>query len=296
MIELEKFGELEGHEHPIYSLSASQKEHILFSGGGEGAVVEWSLKTMKPIKIMFKTKASIYSLHCPKTLPLLISGDREGKISIFHFIEQKLIFQEKLSSSPIFGMISFNNHLYFISEDGFLRILDLHAFQIISEIKISEQALRCISINEEDEMIYVSGKDHKIHHYSIKENRVLRSEEQHTLPVFSLQYDAKNKQLLSGSRDAQIKVWRIDNTINIPAHMYAVNDLLLIPDTDYFVSASMDKSIKVWNAKSLELLAIADQYKNNGHHKSVNALAYIPYQNLILSASDDRMIHVWKLK
>lgn len=294
MAVLEPYGILEGHEHPIYALCASQKEHIIFSGGGEGAIVEWSLKTMKPIKIMFKTKASIYSIHCPKTLPLLISGDREGKISIFHFVEQKLLYQQRLTELGIFGMISFGERLYFTSEDGFLRIFDLNALKIIEEIPISDQALRCICLNEEDQMIYVSGKDNRVHHFSIAENRVIRSEEEHTLPVFSLNYDAVNKQILSGARDAQIKVWRMNETINLPAHMYAVNNIQLIPEKNYFVSASMDKSIKVWEATSLELLAIADPFKNEGHLKSVNTLCYTPYEQLLVSAGDDRIIKVWK--
>jgi centriolar protein POC1 len=294
-MKFELHGVLEGHEHPIYALSASSKEHILFSGGGEGAVVEWSLKTMKPIKIMYKTRASIYSIHCPKALPLLVSGDREGKISIFNFIDQKLVYQEKLAGAGIFGMLSHQHKLYFVSEDGYLRCFDLERLSLEMELKISEQALRCISINVEDEMMYLSGKDLKIHHYSINENRVVRSEEQHSLPVFSLEYDSENKQLLSGARDAQIKVWRITETINLAAHMFAVNKILSIPEHDIFISASMDKSIKMWDAKSLDLLSIADPLKNQGHHKSVNTLCYTPYEQLVASAGDDRMIKVWRL-
>jgi WD40 repeat protein len=296
MAKLALHGVLEGHEHPIYALCSSSKEHILFSGGGEGAVVEWSLKTMKPIKIMFKTRASIYSIHCPNTLPLLVSGDKEGKISIFNFVDQQLVYQKQVSNAGIFGMLSIGNLLYFTSEDGSLRALDLTSFELCLEQAISEQALRCITYNADDEMIYVSGKDLKIHHYSIKEKRVIRAEEEHTLPVFSLTYDAVNKQLLSGARDAQIKAWRISDTINLAAHMFAVNNIQLIPSHNLFASASMDKSIKLWDATNLQLKAVADLTKNNGHHKSVNTLCYTPYENLLASAGDDRVIKVWRIE
>jgi centriolar protein POC1 len=294
-MKFELHGVLEGHEHPIYALSSSSKEHILFSGGGEGAVVEWSLKTMKPIKIMYKTRASIYSIHCPKALPLLVSGDREGKISVFNFIEQKLVYQEKLATAAIFSVLSHQHKLYFVSEDGYLRCFDLEHMSLEMELKISEQALRCVSLNIDDEMLYISGKELKIFHYSIKENRVIRSEEQHTLPVFALEYDSVNKQLLSGARDAQIKVWRMTETINLAAHMFAVNKILSIPEHAVFISASMDKSIKMWDAKNLNLLAMADPTKNQGHHKSVNTLCFTPYEQLFASGGDDRMIKVWRL-
>lgn len=286
---------LEGHEHPIYALCSSSKEHILFSGGGEGAVVEWSLKTNLPIKIMYKTRASIYSLHCPKALPLLVSGDREGKISIFSFTEQKLIFQERLTELGIFGMLSIEHLLYFTSEDGTLRALDLNTFELVLEHCISDLALRCITYNAKEGILYLSGKDLKIHYYSIAEKRVIRSEEQHTLPVFALAYDDVNNQLLSGARDAQIKVWKKNEPINLAAHMFAVNNIQVIPSLNVFVSASMDKSLKLWDATNLDLLAIADP-TNQGHHKSVNTLCFTPYENSLASAGDDRMIRVWEIE
>lgn len=292
---LKKVATLEGHEHPIYSLCISQKPHILFSGGGEGAVVEWSLKNMSPIKVMYKTKASIYSLICPKTLPLLVSGDRAGQISVFDFVEQKLIFQKKLTEKPIFGMYAIESLLYFISEDGMLRIFDLIALKITQEIQISTESLRSIAYDSIQHKICIGAKDNRIYYYSIPENRVTGSDEEHTLPVFSLAYDEQRNQVYSGSRDAQVKVWKEGQSINIAAHMYAVNNILAIPDLPYFVTASMDKSIKIWNADSLDLLAIGDAQRNAGHQKSVNTLAYTSFENYLISAGDDRMIMVWQL-
>lgn len=291
---LSKVANLEGHEHPIYALCISQKSHILFSGGGEGAVVEWSLKNLSPIKVMFKTRASIYALHCPTSLPLLISGDRLGQISVFNFIEQKLVFQKQLTAQPIFGLCTIEHLLYFTSEDGKLRIFDLEKLEIVSEISISDQALRSITYDDND-TIYLGSKDNRIYHYSIKNERIIKSYEEHTLPVFSLCYDLVKNRLLSGSRDAQLKVWNEGIAHNIPAHMYAINSIVNIPDKSLYVTSSMDKSIKVWDANTYDLLAIGDSNRNDGHLKSVNALAYTSFENYLVSAGDDRMIMVWNL-
>lgn len=286
---------LEGHEHPIYALCSTSKEHIIFSGGGEGAIVEWSLKTLQPLKIMFKTRASIYTIHCPNALPLLVSGDREGKISVFHFVDQKLIFQQALSSKAIFGMLSIEHLLYFVSEDGYLRVFDLNTLSIVSEHQISESALRCISYNEAEQLLYIGSKDNTIYAFSIINNNIKYKMQEHTLPVFSLAYDTSNKQLLSGSRDAQIKIWSTTEVQNLPAHMFAVNNIQYIESLGIFASASMDKSIKLWDAQTFRLLGLADPQVNNGHHKSVNTLCYTPFENTLVSAGDDKLIKVWKL-
>ncbi len=296
MTTIKKVATLVGHEHPIYALAISQKKHILFSGGGEGAVVEWSLKTMAPIKIMYKTKASIYCIHCPESLPLLISGDRAGQISIFNFEKQELVYQQKLSEQAIFGITAINDVLYFVSEDGYLRTFDLTEHTLLSEHYISPQGLRCITYNPNTKYLYIGSKDNSIYTFSIDTKSIIKREEVHELPVFSIEYDTKNNQLISGSRDAQLRVDNFEVANKIPAHYYAINDIQLVPSKNIIVTASMDKSIKVWDDQTYALLAIADVAKNEGHTKSVNRLAYTDFENYLISCSDDRLILIWQME
>jgi centriolar protein POC1 len=50
---VEKTAELTGHSNPIFTLELSQKPGILFTGGNDKGLVEWSLKTNAFIKVMF---------------------------------------------------------------------------------------------------------------------------------------------------------------------------------------------------------------------------------------------------
>lgn len=57
---------------------------------------------------------------------------------------------------------------------------------------------------------------------------------------------------MSAGRDAHMKFWDSENYTlleNIVAHMYAINFLSFKDDGKYLVTCSMDKSIKVWDAK-----------------------------------------------
>lgn len=285
-----------GHEHPIYALSISQKNHILFSGGGEAAVVEWSLKRMEHIKVLFKTSGSIYNLLSTEHYPYLLSADKNGQLSIFDFEQQKLVFQKQVAAEAIFAMAQLGSVLYYVSQDGYLRSFDLEKFTLIEQVKISDQALRSVCIDKLSNNIYVAGKDLLIYQLSLSNLKVINTYAGHTLPIFTLAYDNINGQLLSGARDAQVKSWTPLKEENIAAHMFAVNDISLMNESNYFATASMDKSIKIWDKKSHELKAIADPQKNTGHNKSVNRLAYTSFENYLISCSDDRMIRVWELK
>lgn len=294
MIELELVKILEGHEHPVYALSNSQKEHIIFSGGGESAVVEWSLKTMSPIKVMFKSAGSIYFLHSPIEFPYLISGDRAGVLSVFDFISQKLIYQKQISKSAIFNIKNIADKLFISTEEGVLILFDINNLKKIDELKLSMLSLRTISLN--NEQIFVAGKDLNIYQINAQTFSLEKSWQAHEMPIFSSVYDRINHQLITGARDAQIKFWFSESNNDLAAHYFAVNDLQINNDERYLISASMDKSIKVWDLESRDLLAIADQLKNVGHTKSVNRLAISKFEDYIVSASDDKNLMVWKIK
>ena len=91
MITVEKTAELTGHSNPIFTLELSQKPGILFTGGNDKGVVEWSLKTNSFIKVMFPVPASVYAIHCPAGFPLMFTGLRTGDVPVFDFIQQKVV-------------------------------------------------------------------------------------------------------------------------------------------------------------------------------------------------------------
>ncbi|MFT7151210.1 MAG: WD40 repeat protein, partial [Nonlabens sp.] len=62
------------------------------------------------------------------------------------------------------------------------------------------------------------------------------------------------------------------------------------------VTCSMDKSIKVWDAETFQLLKVIDKARHAGHGTSINKVLWTNFNNLLLSASDDRSISTWDIK
>ncbi|MEO6851313.1 MAG: hypothetical protein ABI203_10785 [Mucilaginibacter sp.] len=83
---VEKTAELNGHGNPIFTLELSQKPGILFTGGNDKGLVEWSLENQAFIKVLFPVNASIYAIHGPVGRPLLFVGLRSGDVPVFDFI------------------------------------------------------------------------------------------------------------------------------------------------------------------------------------------------------------------
>jgi WD repeat-containing protein 61 len=58
----------------------------------------------------------------------------------------------------------------------------------------------------------------------------------------------------------------------------------------------MDKSIKIWDANTLQLLKVIDKARHAGHGTSVNKLWWSGHRQQLVSASDDRSISVWEIE
>jgi WD40 repeat protein len=294
---VQKTAELTGHSNPIFTLALSQKPGILFTGGNDKGLVEWSLNNNSFIKVMFPVPTSIYAIHCPNGYPLMFAGLRSGEILVFDFIQQKITHRLRHHIKPIFDIKSSvkKNELLVASEDGTVSVWSLNTLELVHSVTVSNDTVRCITINPEENRVAFGCRDNRIVVYDLDDYALIKALIGHTMAVFSLQYSPNGEYLVSGSRDAQVKIW--DNKTygliqNIPAHLFAVNHIAFHPLLPYFATASMDKSIKIWDAEEFKLRKIISREKGyDSHVLSINKLAW--NGNQLLSVSDDKKIICW---
>ncbi|RYY34254.1 MAG: WD40 repeat domain-containing protein, partial [Sphingobacteriaceae bacterium] len=80
-----------------------------------------------------------------------------------------------------------------------------------------------------------------------------------------------------------------------PAHLFAVNHIAFHPSLPYFATASMDKSIKIWDAQNFKLRKIISREKGiPGHVLSINKLVWNG-DNQLISVSDDKRVIIWNI-
>ncbi len=295
---VEKIAELTGHSNPLFALALSQKPGILFSGGNDKGVVEWSLKTNSFIKVMFPVATSVYAIHCPENFPYLIAGLRSGQVLVFDFIQQKVIKSLNHHRKAVFDIksVSHKKELLISSEDGTVSIWSLEALEMIHSLNVSHDTVRCISISPYYD-IALGCRDNSIAIYDAEEYAFIEKITNHTMAVFAVQYSPDGKYLVSGARDAQLKIWNAQTyevIQNIAAHMFAVNHIAFHPTQPYFATASMDKSIKIWGADDFKLYKVISREKGyDSHLLSINKIVWDG--DKLISLSDDKRIIIWQI-
>lgn len=296
----EKKTELIGHGNPVFTLELSQKPGILFTGGNDKGLVEWSLKNNSFIKVLFPVAASVYAIHCPVGLPYLFAGLRSGDVAVFNFSAQQSLPLLKHHQKPVFDIksIARKKELLVASEDGTVSVWSMDNLVLLHTIKVSDDTVRCIGISPDEKRVAFGCRNNQAMIYDLEDYSLIKTINAHTMPVFALQYSPGGHYLLSGGRDAQVKIWdalSYELLYNIPAHLFAVNSIAFHPFLPYFATASMDKSIKIWGADDFKLYkAISREKGYESHALSVNKIVWDG--DHLISVSDDKKIIIWDIK
>ncbi len=296
---VKKIHTLGGHPDCVYTLQASGDAQHFFSADGKGLVVRWNLAQPDEGELIARLPNSVYALHYLKDTDQLIAAQNYSGIHLLDWEKKKELASLQISDAAIFDIQSVGNDLWVAGGDGFLTIVDLKEWRIKKRIPISEKSVRAMAVNSNGSEVAIAFSDCSIRIFSTEDYSLKHEFVAHTNSVFTLSYMPNSHYLISGGRDAKLRVWDAANGYQpveeIAAHLFAINHLVFSPDENYFATASMDKSVKLWDTHALKLLKVIDKGRHAGHGTSVNKLLWTSYQNQLISASDDRSISVWEI-
>jgi WD40 repeat protein len=297
-VQIKRLHALTGHKDAVYTLEGGGDPARFFSGAGDGMVVGWNLTAPEHGELIARLPNSVYALHYLPAAETLVAGHNYEGIHLLDWKNKKELASLKVGPAAIFDIRSLGDKLLLACGDGTVIQVDLRTLTVDKRVAASGKSARTIAINPATGEVAVGFSDHWIRVYD--EHLSLKAEwVAHKNSVFTLRYSPDWKQLLSGSRDARLKIWDVDagykSAGEVVAHMYAINHIEFSPDGKHFVTCSMDKSIKVWDAQAFRLLKVIDKARHAGHGTSVNKLLWTQHDNQLLSASDDRSISVWQI-
>lgn len=138
--------------------------------------------------------------------------------------------------------------------------------------------------------LYTGGEDWCVREWSIHSGRKLRSLEGHTGPVLCLAASPE-RVLYSGSWDCTVREWRLaDGSVRhtYSGHGGPVRAVVVSPDATRLLSASDDRSVRVWDTVARRPVFILV-----GHTAPVTCLCLLGTR--ALSGSVDGDVRVWSL-
>jgi len=299
-IQVNKLHTLTGHNDCIYALKEGADPRYFYTGAGDGMVVEWDLDHPKDGVLLARLPHSVYALEVDPKRNFLIVGHNYEGIQVIDLEERVESWNLKLSSAAIFDLKVFGDELFVATGDGVLIVVDMQMRAVKRQVKLSSKSIRVLAVAPEKKHLALGFSDHSIQVLDLAADAVpIARMEGHSNSVFALGYSPDEKTLVSGGRDANLKFWNTADYLleeNVVAHLYAINYLSFREDGNYLVTCSMDKSLKIWDSTSRNLLKVIDKARNAGHGTSINKVFWSTYSGVIVSVSDDRSVAIWQIE
>ncbi len=297
---IQKIAELKGHNAAVYALAEADSPRYIFSASGEGWLVRWDLDAPDLGKLIARVEGNIFSICYLAEQQLMLLGDMHGGM---HWVELNAPDQQRNIAhhrNGVFAIKQVGGNILSAGGKGMLTKWSIAQKRPLESLQLSHESLRTIAYSPARNELAIGASDHAI--YFLDATTLAQRSSipmAHDNSVFTVQYHPDGQHLLSGGRDAQLKVWDLKTHTCVQqesAHWYTINSIAFHPEGHLFATASRDKTIKIWDAKTFQLLKVLETIRDDGHINSVNALLWTGHRNLLVSGSDDRSLKVWELQ
>ena len=285
-----------GHRDSIFCL-AKMDDHRFFSAGSDGMVILWDLFRPNEGEVIAKVGGSIYALSFDENNHMLYIGENHEGIHKVDMSQKKEAGFVRTGNYQLYDIRISNDMIWVAAGSGELLVFNA-SFHLINRRQLTSDRLRSLAFNNGE--VAIGASDNRI---KIMEKASFTPKTEltgHQNSIFSLCYHPSGKYLISGGRDSKLLVWDTSDGYklreSIAAHLYTINHIVFSGNGKYFVTCSMDRSIKLWNAYNFKLLKVLDRHRHAGHGNSINKLLWMEYQDLLVSCSDDRIVAVWDIK
>lgn len=297
-LQVQKIAQLTGHNASVFTLSQDIDPQYFLSAAGDGWVVRWDLENPDLGKLIAQVDTQIFSLLNLPDQNQLVVGNMNGGVHWIDLASPNATKNIAHHQKGVFGIIKVNKDVITIGGEGKLTRWSATEARSLESLYLSNQSLRSaafsalrneIAIGASDNNIYLLNAD------SLTINKIITNA--HDNSVFTVKYSPDGRYLLSGGRDAQLKIWSAEHDFHLvtsqPAHWFTINDIVFSTDKQYFATASRDKTIKIWDTQNFTLVKVLDTIRNGCHINSVNRLLW--QGHYLMSCSDDRSIIVWQI-
>lgn len=292
----ERLARWTGHQGPVYALSNDDAAGTTFlSGSGDGLVVRWSAADPPDGIPVARIGRAIFSLR--RQGSLLWVGDEDGGVHSIDLQHAQELFFSHTHRKGVFRFQPLaDGRMAAAGGDGRLSLWAAGGSigEPLRTIPVSAGKLRDLALDPLTGDLVVASADGMVRWLRGVDLNEVRTIEAHPSGVASIAFLPGKEALLSGGKDGHLRVWvpaRDTPLVDLKVHTGAIYGVIPGADGAWFATIGRDRTVKFWDAHTLEPMARVER-GSSGHTHSVNAGLAIG--DRLITAGDDRALMAWK--
>lgn len=280
---------LNGHAGPVYA--AAWDGHFLYSSSGDKYVTRWDISSsLQDTSFTVKLEHAAYVIEAKQDCCFI--GCTDGTLLAIDTRQKSILWEHNFFGNAWFSLLLDTDQNWLIAGDseGNLLVLEPASGKRILHLPLAAGKIRAIV--RKDSRCFVSTQLIGVLVFSCDTWNEIASWEPNELGSNALCIDEVTGNIMTAGRDAHVVVSNAAFEIlkRIPAHYQAIYKLIAIGNQ--FVTASLDKTIKVWNS-DFSKVEQRIEFKEGGHNRSVNGVVRIDAQTFA-SYGDDKKLVIWQ--
>ncbi len=289
------------HTGPVHALQVSANGSLI-SGAADGRVLSWHPSAPDHVQLIAQVPSPVYCVLELKDLDLLLIGTSDGELFVLAPSYRQVLHRFTAHSNGLFALARLpGQRIAAAGGDGSLSVWALSnatatRCAFIRSMPLSDAKLRGLALSPKGDRLAVACGDGAIRILETDGFNEVATCAGHLNGANAVVYHPGKPVLMSGGKDGHLRVWNTDDdyrdVLAIPAHRSTIYGIAFDPSGLRLMSASRDKTVKLWDARSLDPIT-KGLNGHHGHTHSVNTVCWTSAGPC--SAGDDRKVLRWQL-
>ncbi|MBD2437408.1 DUF4082 domain-containing protein [Nostoc sp. FACHB-110] len=206
---------LQGHEHPIKTLTVNQKINILATGGEDTKIFLWDTRTNKLDKILEGHKGFVNQVAISEDGETLASAGNEGWIILWSPKTGKQL-RTLLGHGAKVNAVDFNSEgtiLASASDDATVRLWNVQEGKQIKVLGQADKKLITVAFAKNGKSVIAAGDDGNVYRWDVASGNLLAKLAGHNSVVDVVAANPDGTSFVSADKTGALKKWNASNNL-----------------------------------------------------------------------------------
>ncbi|MEA5571235.1 eIF2A-related protein [Calothrix sp. UHCC 0171] len=274
---------INAHAGWVNTVAFSPDSRFMASAGEDKILKIWDIDG-KLIQTFPRNQERITKIIFTPDGEKIIAASQNSKITIWNLQGNEL---HSFNSGQVnnINLSQDGKHLVSANTDGTIKIWNLDG-SLISTYHSPNLQISDIAISNDSQIIVSSSDDKIVRIWDFPKPK------KQNQAIYSLDFHPQNNEFIAAGWEGKVTTWHNNQPQNsFTAHHNIISTVKFSHDGKIIATGSADKTVKLWNAQTHQLLLTL-----TGHTNRITSISFSPDNHFLASASSDKTVKIWRIR